>query len=207
MLCSKELLRTEEYKIIMQHDIGDPNPISELLNASDALLCAASNFYKTIAAMVSETKITMSKDARQCLLEIGEQPLCYLRGCSPQTDIYGNAVPEWWENKYLDELLTNTAEGLAKIFNESREFNPGTITPEYFGHANKVWRAYAELLLRLVQLYNHLNRISRANVILAQHKREDEIKYMRSIISRLLSRRTGHTGRPLSECLACNDCG
>ena len=207
MLCSKELLRTEEYKIIMQHDIGDPNPISELLNASDALLRAAYAFYKAVAAMGSETEITMSEDARQCLLEIGEQPLYYLRGCSPQTDIYGDTAPIWWDDKYIDGMLTNTAEELSKIFNASREFNPETITPEYIGHANKVWRAYAELLLRLVQLYNHLNRISRANIVLAQHKREDEIKYMRSIVSGLLSRRTGHTGRPPSECLDCHDCG
>ena len=207
MLCSKELLRTEEYKIIMQRHNGDPNPISELLTASDALLCAASDFYKSVAAMVSETEITMNEDDRQSLLEIGEQPLYYLRGCSPQTDIYGNATPIWWEDKYLDEMLTNTAEGLAKTFNASIEFNPETITPKYTDHANKIWRAYAELLLRLVQLYNHLNRISRANVVLAQHKREDEIKYMRSIVSRLLTTRTGHTGRPPSECLDCHDCG
>lgn len=207
MLRSKELLRTEEYKIIMQRHNGDPNPISELLTASDALLCAASDFYKSVAAMVSETEITMSEDDRQSLLDIGEQPLRYLRGCSPQTDIYGNVAPIWWGDKYLDEMLTNTAEGLAKIFNASIEFNPETITPKYTDHANRIWRAYAELLQRLGQLYNHLNRISRANVVLARHKREDEVKYTGSIVSRLLTTRTGHTDRPSSECLDCHDCG
>lgn len=207
MLCSKELLRTKEYKIIMQYHTEDPNPISELLTASDALLSDAFDFYKTVAAMVSETGITISEYARQRLLEIGEQPLCYLRGCLPQTDIYGDAVPIRWDDKYVDKMLKNTAEELEKIFNASREFNPGTITPEYFGHANKVWRAYADLLLRSVQLYNHLNRISRVNVVLARHKREDEMEYMRRLVSRLLTRSTGHTGRPSSECLPCDDRG